>query len=583
MPWENLSQGIKTLRRVGLKKLFLILTVCFAFLNSFAQEVETTVVTTTIENESISEQAQKATPENYSFIVNRRVYKLDFILKDNVPYFSLSSIFNPLSSIGMTIEKQGNKYIITYEEKEIALSLIKGTCTIPPDPEIEKPDEDTEITKEKQLELEEKEALRQKDEIKVKVTSVLENKKPYVTGDFLTNALATIMKKQIGFDANTGTFFIGNNKEIKINYSLKEEKDYAVLKLLCPAQIKYSTKTADNLMTITINSVFNIDKEKFLQIESKYFTVKDVYFQSNQTILTFLLTENVYKTYSTFDSNFSTLKLYFYSKEYYNPKPIVTNSEINEKSTTVNTVIIDPGHGGDDIGAKGKKGVMEKDITLAIAFKLSKILRERGYKVVMTRYSDTFVPLKERTGIANNNKGDIFISIHVNASVRKAYGAETYYLSLSGMEQVSDTVAFENRMASRKQKNSTKDNSNESDDLMFILWDMAQTEYLKDSAELAEEIQTGMNKLTGIRNRGVKQAALVVLKGLNMPGVLVEVAFLSNPKEETKLTTDSFQKNAATAIANSIDSYKTKYEARMNTSQEPIEQNTDIENNNTTE
>jgi N-acetylmuramoyl-L-alanine amidase len=298
--------------------------------------------------------------------------------------------------------------------------------------------------------------------------------------------------------------------------------------------------------------------------------VKDIYFQSNKTVFTFLLNENVHKTYNTFDSNFSTLKLYFYSKEYYNPKPVVTDEEINEKSLTVKTVIIDPGHGGDDIGAKGKKGVMEKDITLAIAFKLSGILQERGYKVVMTRYSDTFVPLKERTGIANNNKGDIFISIHVNASVRKAYGAETYYLSLSGMEQVSDTVAFENRADSEAKKGKNLKVKPQDSDLMFILWDMAQTEYLKDSAELAEEIQKGMNNLTGIWDRGVKQAALVVLKGLNMPGVLVEVAFLSNPKEETKLTTDSFQKNVAIAIADSVDSYKIKYEAKMKAAKEAV-------------
>ncbi len=564
-----------------MKKLFFILAICFISQFSYTQQTETIEINTNLEEESVSEQTQQISPENYSFIVNRRIYKLDFVLKDNIPYFSLNSIFNPLSSIGMTIEKKGNDYLIIYEEKEIMLSLTKGTCIVPPDPEIEKPEEGTEISKEKQKELEEKEALRQKQEISIDITYILENNKPYLTGDFLTNVLATIMKKQIGFDVNTGTFFIGNNKEIKINYSLKEEKDYAVLKLLCPAQIKYSVKTVENVMTISINSVFNIDKQKFMQIESKYFSVHDVYFQSNKTVLSFLLNENVYKTYSTFDSNFSTLKLYFYSKEYYNPKPVVTDSEIKEKSLTVQTVIIDPGHGGDDIGAKGKKGVMEKDITLAIAFKLSKILQERGYKVVMTRYSDTFVPLKERTGIANNNKGDIFVSIHVNASVRKAYGAETYYLSLSGMEQVSDTVAFENRMESRVAKNEKSTESKQDNDLMFILWDMAQTEYLKDSAELAEEIQIGMNRLTGIRDRGVKQAALVVLKGLNMPGVLVEVAFLSNPKEETKLTTDSFQKNAAIAIADSIDSYKSKYEARMQAAKEDVKQNnseTDQEN-----
>jgi len=514
-------------------------------------------------NEETVEKVQEIfVPESYSFIVNRRIYKLEAVIKDNIPYFSIDSIFYPLSSIGMGIEKKKNSYAFTYEEKLITFSPLKGQCIIPADPEPEKIENEPELNAEKKQELIELEKARQKEKLKFNVTSIIENKKVFVTSDFIINTLASMIKKQIGYDSNTGTFFIGDTAEIKINYGLKEKKDYSVLQMLCPAQIKYKITKNNNLMTISINSTFNIDKNEFLNIESSFFTIEDIYFQSSKTIIKILLSEKVHKTYDTFDKNFSTLKLYFYSQDYYKPTPVVNSTEIyKEKTFSVKTVIIDPGHGGDDIGAKGKKGVVEKDITLAIAFKLLNILKNKGYKVVMTRFSDIFVPLKERTGIANNNKGDIFISIHVNASVRKAYGAETYYLSLKGMNQVSDTVAFENREF--PDKKTSKESKNNKNDLMFILWDMAQTEYLKDSAELAEEIQKSMNILTGIRDRGVKQASLVVLKGLNMPGVLVEVAFLSNPKEESRLTTNVFQQNTATAIADSIDNYKLKYEAKM--------------------
>lgn len=531
-----------------------------------AQDIDQ--ILTNQETEHLKEAATTI-PESYSFIVNRRIYKLNSIFKDETPYFSIDSIFYPLSLIGMEINKNNNNYEIVYEEKKITLYQNEGICFIPKDPEPEPIAADkilTESEKQEQIKIDN---LRQKKDLRLEITSILENKQVYLTSDFFISVLSKIIKKQIAYDPNTGTFFIGKNSEIKINYGIKEEKDYSVLKMLCPAQIKYKVKTEENLMTISINSTFNIDKNDFKKIESNFFTVEDVYFEKSKTIIKLLLSEKVHKTYNTFDNNFSTLKLYFYSEEYYNPNPIVNTKEIYQTNTSnIKTIVIDPGHGGDDIGAKGTKGVEEKEITLAIAFKLSKILKIKGYNVVMTRYSDIFVPLKERTGIANNNKGDIFISIHVNASVRKAYGAETYYLSLKGMDQVSDTVAFENREIAKTQKNPEQEENDTKEDLMFILWDMAQTEYLKDSAGLAEEIQKSMNELTGVRDRGVKQASLVVLKGLNMPGVLIEVAFLSNPQEETRLTTDLFQQNTAMAIADSINSYKIKYEEKMQQTKE---------------
>lgn len=226
----------------------------------------------------------------------------------------------------------------------------------------------------------------------------------------------------------------------------------------------------------------------------------------------------------------------------------------------IHTIVIDAGHGGKDVGATGPTGLLEKETTLAICQKLSEILeKELGARVILTRSDDTLIALDQRTAIANQYKADLFISVHVNASVaRGARGSETYFLSLEASDELARKAAEHENEAAVAQAGGPSNA-----DLDLILWDLAQQDYLKESSRLAELIQDEMNHLNNIQNRGVKQAPFKVLVGATMPAALVEVAFISNPEEEAKLRDGAYQGTVATTIANAVKRYKTEYEMRI--------------------
>lgn len=216
----------------------------------------------------------------------------------------------------------------------------------------------------------------------------------------------------------------------------------------------------------------------------------------------------------------------------------------------VRRVVVDAGHGGHDAGAIGPTGVKEKDVTLQIAKRLAKILRARGYEVVLTREDDTFLALEERTKLANEARGDLFISIHANAHTSpKRGGIETYALNVA-----SDRFAM--RLAARENASTERSVG----DLQFLLADLATRANTADSDRLASFVQeklvhTVRQKHGAVRDRGVKHALFYVLLGARMPAILVETAFVSNPKEEKWLASGAFQQNTAVALADGIDGF----------------------------
>lgn len=221
----------------------------------------------------------------------------------------------------------------------------------------------------------------------------------------------------------------------------------------------------------------------------------------------------------------------------------------------IRTIVIDPGHGGKEVGAVGPSGLYEKDVTLAVARKLAAALSAKtGARVVLTREDDSVISLDQRTAIANQYKADLFLSIHMNAAVTKdAKGSETYYLSLEASDELAKKAA-ETENASAHSAAS---------DLNLILWDLAQQAYLDESSRFAQAIQEEMNSATGVANRGVKQAPFKVLVGATMPAALVEVGFISNPEEEAKLQSDEFQNMMVDALTRAVQRYKTDYETRI--------------------
>ncbi len=224
----------------------------------------------------------------------------------------------------------------------------------------------------------------------------------------------------------------------------------------------------------------------------------------------------------------------------------------------IKTVVIDPGHGGRDAGAVGPRGLREKDITLSVGKKLGKMLKKKhGMEVVYTRKRDKFVPLNDRTEIANSKNADLFISIHTNANnARNVRGIETYFLNWTNNTEAMKVAARENRISLKKMKKIKND-------LNTILDDLGRKYKNEESMRLAYSVQNTIVKTLKkdyrrIEDLGVKYALFFVLLGAEMPSILVEISFISNREEEKRLSMDSYKNKIAEAIAKGINSYVTQ-------------------------
>ncbi len=220
------------------------------------------------------------------------------------------------------------------------------------------------------------------------------------------------------------------------------------------------------------------------------------------------------------------------------------------------TIVIDPGHGGRDSGAIGyKKNVYEKDIVFKISKELARVLKQKGHKVHLTRTRDAFVKLPKRTQYANKMKADIFISIHANAiprsgKIHRAHGVETYFLSPANSKRAARVAAKENIK--------DMDNMNRFGKESFL--NFLNREKILASNKLAIDIQQGMlgtlrNHYSKIKDMGVRKGPFWVLVGAQMPAVLVEVGFVSNPMEEKRLINSTYQKRLAQGLAEGIERY----------------------------
>ncbi|MEO8053570.1 MAG: N-acetylmuramoyl-L-alanine amidase [Acidobacteriota bacterium] len=218
------------------------------------------------------------------------------------------------------------------------------------------------------------------------------------------------------------------------------------------------------------------------------------------------------------------------------------------------TIVVDPGHGGTEEGAKGPGGSLEKDATLALGKTVAETLQRRGYRVLLTRTTDATVGLDDRAAAANAAKADVFLSIHCNASrAASAHGTEVYYLSLDASDRAAAALAESENRAAPGTPSAEKNAAVR--DLDLILWDLAQNQHLGASARLAEIVQADFNRLLGITTRGVKQAPFRVLIGVNAPAVLVEVSFITNPDEEKKINSEEFRRQVADTLAGSLETY----------------------------
>jgi N-acetylmuramoyl-L-alanine amidase len=227
------------------------------------------------------------------------------------------------------------------------------------------------------------------------------------------------------------------------------------------------------------------------------------------------------------------------------------NSLVRALGLKLSRVVIDPGHGGHDQGTEGPHGLLEKDLVLDVAQRLGALIEDRlGAEVIYTRTDDTFIPLEGRTALANEKKADLFLSVHANSSpLPHIAGVETFYLNISGTKDALDVAARENASSQKS---------------IFELTDLVQkiAKYDKseESREFASRLQAALyafsaRNIPGSKNRGVKSAPFVVLIGANMPSILAEIGFLSNPKEEALLKKPDYRQKLADALCRGVTRY----------------------------
>jgi N-acetylmuramoyl-L-alanine amidase len=222
----------------------------------------------------------------------------------------------------------------------------------------------------------------------------------------------------------------------------------------------------------------------------------------------------------------------------------------------IGRIVIDPGHGGHDSGTIGVDGLEEKDVVLDVALRLGKLLHERlGAEIIYTRSDDTFIPLETRTAIANKAQADLFLSIHANSSSdATARGVETYYLNFTSTPDALETAARENAVSTQSIH-----------ELSDLVKKIALKDKIDESREFASDVQQGLYSglakgNAGLKNRGVKKAPFVVLIGANMPSVLAEISFVTNPRDANELRQPEYRERVAESLYKGV----ARYEAGLN-------------------
>ena len=217
----------------------------------------------------------------------------------------------------------------------------------------------------------------------------------------------------------------------------------------------------------------------------------------------------------------------------------------------IGKIVVDAGHGGHDTGTIGPHGLLEKDLVLDVALRLGKLLENKmGADVVFTRNDDTFIPLETRTAIANQNEADLFISVHANSSRdSKARGVETYYLNFTSSADALEVAARENAVSETSIH-----------ELQDLVKKIALKEKIDESHEFASDVQHALQSGlsthgNSMRDRGVKKAPFIVLIGANMPSILAEISFVSNPKDERKLQTPEYRQKIAESLYRGVADY----------------------------
>ncbi len=345
-------------------------------------------------------------------------------------------------------------------------------------------------------------------------------------------------------------------------FSLDEKANGTLIRIKSSQPIAtYNSSFKDGVLAVVFREV-NLEESKFI-LEKKKGLVKDIHAKNigNDCEIKFFLREEYTSSEVLNVSNSNDILITLHNKIFANDKEKVAKSE----RWNFDVIVIDAGHGGKDYGAIGISGTREKEINLAIALKLGKLIEKdlKEVKVVYTRKDDTFIELYKRGKIANDNEGKLFISIHCNSTPKKnsdASGFEVYLLRPGKTQDAIEIAETENAVIQyeddpKRYQKLTDEN--------FILVSMAHSAYMKYSEKFAELLHNQFSNDFSLESRGVKQAGFYVLVGASMPSVLVESGFLSNKTDAEYLKSTKGQEEIASAIFRAIKGYKTYYEKVM--------------------
>jgi N-acetylmuramoyl-L-alanine amidase len=386
---------------------------------------------------------------------------------------------------------------------------------------------------------------------------LLEEGRWLVPVDSLSRLFGPLLKKRVEFRAAPRVLLVGNVDIARIAVNTSVSGDAVRVILQSSQKVPFRVEQAAGRVTVTIPH--DLVDVAYQQERLTGGIVDLIQFQGGKdNTFTFSLGQRFAQLKASEDPSPPRLVLEFQARPVAaGPAPVAPSTPPSPtapvEAGSVRTVVIDPGHGGEDVGAKGPGGTLEKDVTLAIARKLRAALANSlGLQAFLTRDRDEEIALDERAAVANNYKADLFVSIHANASRSMgAKGSEVYFLTYQATDEES------RRMAAQEGGIFTPGTpAPASGDLALILWDMAQAEHLEESSALASRIHEELAGVTGSQGRGVKQAPFRVLVGAAMPAVLVEAAFISNAEEERLLVSDSYQSKVVAALVRGIARYQ---------------------------
>jgi N-acetylmuramoyl-L-alanine amidase len=245
-------------------------------------------------------------------------------------------------------------------------------------------------------------------------------------------------------------------------------------------------------------------------------------------------------------------------------RPGAATSPGRPTTAPLRTIVLDAGHGGHDSGAVGTGGLMEKELVLDVTRRAAKLAEQQlGIKVLLSRDGDYFVTLRDRTSFANKERADLFVSIHANAHrVAASEGLEVYFLSSEATDNAARQLAAAENSVVQLEKPVPARAGGRADIVRTILWDLAQSEFQAESSRLAETVLDSMTQALRIPHRGVKQAGFYVLGGAAMPAILIEIGFVTNPKEEKRLKEQRYRDEIARAIVSGLADYKRAWDLR---------------------